>query len=306
MPLPVNLLMLMDELQRALSSLVSIDLTVVDQQQVTGGCISEGCRVVTENRQRHQQGWFVKRNHKSFLDNFHAEADGLTRLAAAATVGTPHPEAIGVSGEQAWLIMNWIDQKPPGAAFFRDLGAGLAEMHRCTSGTRIGLERDNFLGAAKQVNQPQDRWVDFVAERRLGFQLRWGIDQQSIDGALRRNCERVIAGLDQFLDGRSENTSLLHGDLWSGNYLCDIEGRPVLIDPAVYYGCREAEFGMLMLFGACPELFYDSYQQVFPMNAGWQRRVNVYVLYHLLNHLNLFGNGYHGQCQQMTEQILRA
>ena len=298
-------MMLMDDLQRAFSTLVSSDLNVVDQRRVTGGCISEGCQVVTEDAQGQQQTWFAKTNRESFLINFQAEADGLTRLAAVEAIESPRPETFGVSGDQAWLIMKWIDQKPAGKYFFRDFGARLAEMHRCTSGTRIGLDRDNFLGAAKQINCSVDRWIDFVAENRLGVQLRWGIDQQWIDDSLRRDCERVIAGLDQWLDGRAESTSLLHGDLWSGNYLCDIEGRPVVIDPAVYYGCREAEFGMLMLFGACPATFYDSYQQVFPMPAGWQRRANVYVLYHLLNHLNLFGGGYHGQCQQMAEQILR-
>jgi fructosamine-3-kinase len=298
-------MMLMDDLQRAFSTLVSSDLNVVDQRRVTGGCISEGCQVVTEDAQGQQQTWFAKTNRESFLINFQAEADGLTRLAAVEAIESPRPETFGVSGDQAWLIMKWIDQKPAGKNFFRDFGARLAEMHRCTSGTRIGLDRDNFLGAAKQINCSVDRWIDFVAENRLGVQLRWGIDQQWIDDSLRRDCERVIAGLDQWLDGRAESTSLLHGDLWSGNYLCDIEGRPVVIDPAVYYGCREAEFGMLMLFGACPATFYDSYQQVFPMPAGWQRRANVYVLYHLLNHLNLFGGGYHGQCQQMAEQILR-
>ncbi|OUW82503.1 MAG: hypothetical protein CBD74_07065 [Saprospirales bacterium TMED214] len=299
-------MMLMDDLQRAFSTLLSPDLTVVDQQSLAGGCISEACRVVTEDDQERQQQWFVKMNRESFLGNFQAEVDGLTSLAAVEAIETPQPEAVGVSGDQAWLIMKWIDQQTPGKNFFRDFGARLAEMHRCTSGTRIGLNRDNFLGAAKQINCSTERWIDFVAENRLGFQLRWGIDQRLIDDSLRRDCEGVIAGLDQWLKGRLEKTSLLHGDLWSGNYLCNLEGQPVVIDPAVHYGCPEAEFGMLMLFGACPASFYDSYQQVFPMNAGWQRRVNVYVLYHLLNHLNLFGGGYHGQCQQIAGEILRA
>lgn len=299
-------MMLMDNLQRAFSKLMPRDLNVVDQQALVGGCISEGCRVVTEDVQGRRQQWFVKMNRESFLGNFQAEAAGLKCLAAVEAIETPQPEAVGVSGDQAWLITKWIDQQTPGKNFFRDFGARLADMHRCTSGTRIGLDRDNFLGAAKQINGSKGQWVDFVAENRLGFQLRWGIDQRLIDDSLRRDCERVIAGLDQWLKGRMETTSLLHGDLWSGNYLCDVEGRPVIIDPAVYYGCPEAEFGMLMLFGACPASFYESYQQVFPMNAGWQRRVNVYVLYHLLNHLNLFGGGYHGQCEQVAEQILRA
>jgi fructosamine-3-kinase len=111
--------------------------------------------------------------------------------------------------------------------------------------------------------------------------------------------------MDQLLAGRDPQTSLLHGDLWSGNYLCDCEDRPVVIDPAVYYGCREAEFGMLRLFGSCPDDFYESYMETFPLPGGWQHRVSVYVLYHLLNHLNLFGSGYHDQCKRLAAEILR-
>ena len=110
--------------------------------------------------------------------------------------------------------------------------------------------------------------------------------------------------MEQLLAGSESSTSLLQGDLWSGNYLCDNAGTAVLIDPAVYYGNREAEFGMLRLFGSCPGRFYDAYQEAFPLAGGWQQRVNVYVLYHLLNHLNLFGRGYHSQCCETAAEIL--
>jgi fructosamine-3-kinase len=122
---------------------------------------------------------------------------------------------------------------------------------------------------------------------------------------LQRDCEQIIDLMDDLLEGREDQTSLLHGDLWSGNYLCDREGDAVIIDPAIYYGCREAEFGMLRLFGSCPGDFYESYLDTFPLPAGWQRRVSVYVLYHLLNHLNLFGTGYRSQCQRLAAEILR-
>ena len=112
--------------------------------------------------------------------------------------------------------------------------------------------------------------------------------------------------MPELLQGRDDETSLLHGDLWSGNYLCDERGEPVVIDPAVYRGCREAEFGMIRLFGACPPTFERAYCDTFPLPDGWHRRVSVYVLYHLLNHLNLFGSGYLGQCHQVTDEILRS
>ena len=110
--------------------------------------------------------------------------------------------------------------------------------------------------------------------------------------------------MDDLLAGRDDQTSLIHGDLWSGNYLCDSEGGPVIIDPAVYYGCREAEFGMLKLFGSCPNEFYEAYDDVFPRRDGCQRRTDVYVLYHLLNHLNLFGRGYLDHCRQVAAEVL--
>jgi fructosamine-3-kinase len=182
----------------------------------------------------------------------------------------------------------------------------LASLHRSTQGQQIGLEINNFLGAAPQINTPANCWSRFVAEYRLGFQLRWAADQGLDDAALRRDVELILRQLDQLLSGSESTTSLLHGDLWSGNYLGDSSGAPVLIDPAVYYGNREAEFGMLKLFGACPRRFYEAYHEAFSFADGWQRRINVYVLYHLLNHLNLFGRGYLAQCVDVAGQILRA
>ena len=295
----------MGDLQQAFSVLMPDDLTVVHEESVVGGCISDARQVVTTDREGRRVQWFAKCNAPSFLGNFEAEGDGLTRLAATEAIASPKPEAIGVAADRSWLITRWIAQVTPGPDYFEQFGCALAELHRCTCGASIGLDRDNYLGAARQINQTRDRWVDFVAEHRIGFQLRWGMDQRLVDRPLRQACEQIIANLDQLLEGRREETSLLHGDLWSGNYLCNNRGRPVILDPAVYYGCREAEFGMLKLFGSCPPSFYQGYQQVFPLAAGWQRRVNVYVLYHLLNHLNLFGSGYHDQCRAMAVRILR-
>jgi len=295
----------MPDLQQAFSDLMADDLTVVDAHRVAGGCISDAHRVITEDREGRCGQWFAKCNQVSFLDNFEAEGDGLTRLLATGTIASPTAEAVGSAADRSWLITRWIEQDKPGRDFFERFGHDLAELHRCTCDGRIGLETDNYLGAARQVNRACDRWVDFVAEYRIGFQLRWGCDQQLVDRNLRESCEQIVDNLDQILEGRRNQTSLLHGDLWSGNYLCDRNGRPVILDPAVYYGCREAEFGMLKLFGSCPAGFYDSYQQAFPLAAGWQRRVNVYVLCHLLNHLNQFGSGYHEQCQVMASRILR-
>jgi fructosamine-3-kinase len=220
-------------------------------------------------------------------------------------IGVPKPIAVGHVGNAAWLVTEWVEQGSAGKGFYQRFGRALAGLHRCTLGDHIGLDHENFLGSARQINTPRDTWNEFVAAHRIGFQTRWAIDQGLAGAALQRDCEQIIDLMDDLLEGREDQTSLLHGDLWSGNYLCDREGDAVIIDPAIYYGCREAEFGMLRLFGSCPGDFYESYLDTFPLPAGWQRRVSVYVLYHLLNHLNLFGTGYRSQCQRLAAEILR-
>ena len=293
------------DLQRAISALVSDEWSVTGQSRVGGGCISDAYQVQVTGPDGKTSRLFVKSNDATFLDNFEAECDGLTRLAETGAIRVPEPLAVGHVANQAWLIIRWIDQASRSTDFFERFGRALAQMHRCTSGHQIGLPRDNYLGAASQINQSTATWTEFVANHRIGYQVQWASDQGLADRELVSDCEAIIARLDELLAGRPNSTCLLHGDLWSGNYLCDSQGFPVILDPAVYYGCPEAEFGMLRLFGSCPTDFYESYEQESPLNAGWQRRVSVYVLYHLLNHLNLFGRGYYDQCRSLAKEILR-
>lgn len=293
------------DLKRAISALVGDEWNVTGQSRVGGGCISDARQVQVAGADGRTSRLFVKSNDATFLDNFEAECDGLTRLAETGVIRVPEPLAVGCVENQSWLITQWIDEASPSSGFFERFGRALAQMHRCTSGHQIGLPRDNYIGAASQINRPTTTWNEFVANHRIGYQVQWASDQQLADRELVKDCEAVVARLDEILAGRPTATSLLHGDLWSGNYLSDAEGYPVILDPAIYYGCPEAEFGMLRLFGSCPTDFYDAYQQESPLNAGWQRRVSVYVLYHLLNHLNLFGKGYYDQCRSLAKEILR-
>jgi fructosamine-3-kinase len=295
----------MTDLQQALTKLLPSVSTLIKAEPVGGGCISEARRVCFRDNDGKTHVVFVKSNVASFQDNFQAEWDGLVRLSGPAAIAVPKPLAVGTAGGRAWLVTEWIEQGRRGRDFFSQFGQQLAKLHQSTLGTDIGLDQDNYLGSARQINERSDSWVDFVASSRIGFQIRWAIEQGLADASLSRDCEQIIRSMDQLLAGRDPQTSLLHGDLWSGNYLCDCEDRPVIIDPAVYYGCREAEFGMLRLFGSCPDDFYESYMETFPLPGGWQRRVSVYVLYHLLNHLNLFGSGYHDQCKRLAAEILR-
>ncbi len=292
-------------IETALQQLITGIGRVIDVDPVGGGCISEASRVAVREAAGRENVLFVKRNDESFLDNFRSEWDGLNRLAAPGVIGVPRPIAVGVAAGSAWLVTEWVEQAGRDREFFPRFGRSLAELHRATLGNEIGLDRDNYLGSARQQNSPCRDWAEFMAERRIGFQIGWARDQGLASDSLSRDCEQIVARMDQILEGRDDATSLLHGDLWSGNYLCRRDGQPLIIDPAVYHGCREAEFGMLRLFGSCPGEFYQAYEDEFPLPGGWQRRVVVYVLYHLLNHLNLFGRGYLGQCQTTAAEILR-
>jgi len=288
---------------RALATVVAQWGVLKQCKPISGGSISAAFHVLVDSPVGRQQALLVKRNDRSFEDNFRCEAAGLERLAATKTIAVARPMKVTVIGSFAYLVCQWIETGDQNQ--FESLGHQLAQLHRATVGTRIGLEHDNYLGSARQINTPTNAWVDFVSQHRIGYQLRWGVDQGVIDQPLRRKIESLIPRLRQCLAGRDESTSLLHGDLWRGNYLFNESGHPTLIDPAVYYGCREAEFGMLLLLGGCPQSFYDAYQGQWPMPAGWQQRVKVYVLYHLLNHLNLFGTGYENQCRNVVNEILR-
>lgn len=276
-----------------------------------GGCISHAMQIVLTSDRLGQCTIFAKSNTTSFADNFECEWDGLTAVAATKSICVPRPIAVGTADQRSWLITEWVETQPQTEQLFKDFGRQMAELHRATASTHIGWPRDNFLGAATQRNTATRSWVEFVAQHRLGHQLQWAVDQQRSDAKLRRQIEAIVAAMPDLLSGRAEETSLLHGDLWSGNYLFgstheELASGPVIIDPAVYQGCREAEFGMLKLFGSCPPEFYDAYQNTWQLADGWERRVNIYVLYHLLNHLNMFGRGYLSQCHQVASEILTA
>lgn len=305
-----------DRLFRALASLVPYVASVGEVTDVGRGCISKAQRVSVCDESDITKTLFVKSNSEAFLSNFQCEWRGIELLSESGMIGVPTPIAVGCAEGRAWLVTQWVQQTPSGTDFFATFGRDLARHHQATLGDRIGLDHDNFLGAAVQVNTPQDSWTEFFAEHRIGYQLRWVQDQNLVDSQLKADCQKIINSMDNLLSGRDSGTSLLHGDLWSGNYLSVIDDADqkgeqaktaaVLIDPAVYFGCREAEFGMLQLFGGCSQDFYQAYDAAFPLPGGWQRRVSVYVLYHLLNHLNLFGGGYLSQCQSLASQILRA
>jgi protein-ribulosamine 3-kinase len=253
---------------------------------IGGGDVNEAARIETPDAR-----FFVKWNIRPRPRMFEAEARGLNLLAFAEALRIPR--VIAVLDQPAALVLEWIDPGSSRTAAAEALGRGLAQQHRSSAST-YGLDHDNFIGSNPQRNTPARSWIEFYRDRRLGAQRDLAQRNGYLTPDRMRRLDRVMDRLAQWIDDDAVVPSLLHGDLWGGNYLIDAEGNPVLIDPAVYYGDREAEIAFTELFGGFGARFYAAYQEAWPLDRGYADRRDLYNLYHLLNHLNLFGEGYGG------------
>ena len=299
-------------LPAALAALLAQQLNaeLEDVRSIGGGDISHAERFEAGGR-----AWLVKWHSRppqpqpGWLEMFAAEAVGLALLASAQAVRVPAVVAHGAAQSgavPAFIVMEWIEQRARYAPLLDQRSAGaqlgrqLADLHRATAPS-YGLDHGNYCGATPQDNRWLPTWIEFYGERRLGFQMDLAGQRGLLPSERRRRLERLIGRLDRWIDESACRPSLLHGDLWGGNWLVDGAGQPVLIDPAVYYGDREAELAMCRLFGGFPADFFAAYDAAWPPAAGRDERIPLYQLYHLLNHLNLFGEGYGGQ----VDSILR-
>jgi fructosamine-3-kinase len=260
-----------------------------------GGCINTALRLSDGER-----SWFVKTNDATRLDMFEAEAAGLNAMADTQTIRVPRALCTGTHGRNAYIVMQYIEPGAGGRQAQALAGERLAAMHRHTA-DRFGWERDNTIGATHQENTWREDWVSFWREQRLGYQLDL-VGRHGYTG-LQRQGERLLDRFQVFID-HDPAPSLLHGDLWGGNITYDSAGEPVIFDPAVYYGDREADLAMTELFGGFGNGFYDAYKAAWPLDSGYPTRKTLYNLYHILNHTNLFGGGYAGQAQGMIERLL--
>jgi len=283
------------EIETQLQSRLGERLTVSDPVQVGGGSINEAYRLKSDG-----QSFFVKLNSAARLDMFEAEAEGLQALHQADALHIPEPLVWGVCGSKAFLAMEYLDVGGSGSA--AQLGEALAAMHRCT-GEQFGWHRDNTIGSTPQSNTPDKSWLHFWSEQRLGIQLNLAFEAGAAR-ALEERGGRLIEWLPAFMDGREPEPSLLHGDLWSGNYAFTQQGEPTIFDPAVYYGDREADIAMTELFGGFGTDFYAAYNNAWPLDSGYALRKTFYNLYHILNHYNMFGGGYLSQAQNMIDRLL--
>lgn len=231
---------------------------------------------------------------------FEAEADGLAELREAAEVRVPEVVDCGVLNGQAYIDLERLDLEPTNRDIEALFGEQLAHLHRHTQG-QFGWFRDNTIGLTPQRNNLSDDWVEFFRIHRLGFQVDlaisngYGAEVADLAGRLARN-------LEDLFNGYAPVPSLLHGDLWGGNWGA-VSGEPVMFDPAVYYGDRETDIAMTMVFGGFGKAFYEAYENTWPMAPGHERRLKLYQLYHILNHLNLFGRSYLGRAVSLLREL---
>lgn len=261
---------------------------------LSGGSINMAFRLETNDGR-----FFMKYNRAAaYPGMFSQEARGLELLFNAGEIRIPEVIGFGEAGEHTFIVLEYLDSAVKSNNFWEDFGRKLAALHRHSS-EQFGLDHDNYIGSLKQYNDPNDSWMDFFREQRLLVQMEMAAKAGLLPSGIRKSFESLFSRLEDIFP--KEAPSLIHGDLWSGNYMIDEVGNACIIDPAVYFGSREMDIGMSQLFGGFGPAFYDAYKEAWPMQPGWKERIEICNLYPLMVHVNLFGAGYLGS----VESILR-
>lgn len=288
---------MIDDLLDQLSEQLGINLASATLRPVSGGDINQCYRVSVADFDG-----FLKLNLKDRFDMFQAEADGLFALAACRLIRVPNVIAVGVLEKHSYLMLEFLSLKPLQPVSYGRLGEKLAQLHHIPQ-TYFGWHRHNTIGSTSQHNTRATDWVTFWQQQRLSRQLELA-KVNGYCGNLQRLGEKLLEKTPLFFQDYAPIPSLLHGDLWGGNAASLINGDPVIFDPACYYGDRETDVAMTELFGGFGREFYQAYQSVCPLDQGYSVRKILYNLYHILNHLNLFGSAYLSQSQNMIEKLL--
>ena len=266
------------------------DASVEWSEPISGGDINEAYHLLLTGGEE----VFLKLNARAEENFFPAEAYGLKCMKESGA-NVPEVLAVGkLTDGTGYLLLSYVRSASRKSDYWVSLGHMLGSMHRAdtskfTGGNGYGLNKDNYIGATRQINKPRAGWIDFFRGNRLATQMKMA--DHYFDKEDKRCCRRILDHLEDFLI-EPEFPSLLHGDLWSGNVMVDSQGEPLVIDPAVYVGHHEADLAMTQLFGGFASAFYEAYHEVVPREPGYADRREIYNLYHLLNHLNLFGRSY--------------
>ena len=296
------------EIEAQITQVTGKHFEVVDRQSIGGGCINQVYLISNEPLSKplspNQARYLVKLNQASLLEMFVAEARGLEEIAATTAMRVPQPICTGISHDRSYVVLEYLDlatKVNPQA--WSEMGRNLATMHQCQMGSRsqFGWHLDNTIGSTPQINTWESDWAIFFSTHRIGYQLQLA---QSNGGHFPKAAE-LLATIPQILLGRQPQPSLVHGDLWSGNVSFTTIGMPVIFDPATYLGDREVDLALTELFGGFPAAFYQGYNQVYPLDTGYSQRKNLYNLYHILNHYNLFGGSYQSQANQKIDALVK-
>ena len=285
------------EISAQISTAVNTTFQEKEIVAVGGGCINDTFKISDGHN-----SYFVKLNNAGCMSMFEAEAAGLNEIYLSQTLRVPQPICWGENNRQSWLVLEYLSLNKTSRSNATALGSGLAAMHR-THAKHFGWTCNNTIGNTPQINTTTTDWVQFWREHRLGYQLKLA-RENGYTGKLQQLGERLMSDLKSFFDNTSPAASLLHGDLWNGNVSFEMDGQPVIYDPAVYFGDRETDIAMSELFGMFPTAFYSAYRDDYPLDSGYNTRKILYNLYHVLNHLNLFGGSYRHQAEQMMNELL--
>ena len=268
---------------------------ISERKSIAGGSINNAF-LVSDGTDH----YFVKTNRHQLAYMFAAEIRGLQALYDSNSIQVPEPVGHGVFEHESYAILSWLELAGrPNSVLF---GTKLAQMHQ-SHAAHFGFDIDNSIGSTPQLNSWSTDWVDFWCKQRLGYQLNLARDN-GFGNRLFDLGQSLIERCPAFFSDYQPQPSLLHGDLWSGNWAGDSQGNPVIFDPATYYGDREAELAMMELFGGPGRAFFDAYHEAYPIDSGYRKRRDFYNLYHILNHANLFGSSYALQAENMLESLL--
>lgn len=263
-----------------------INEKVLNLKSLSGGCIGKSYKIETSNNI-----YFVKKYSRRGVSS--AEALGLIEIEKSETIKVPRV----IKYSENLIVLDFIEEGYKSKDFYTLLGKELASLHKKSQG-EYGFSCNNFIGETPQLNDLNRNWISFYTENRLAFQINLAKENGY---NLVTKFQKLKKLIPEILQDSIEEPSLIHGDLWGGNIMADTDGNPVIFDPAVYYGHREAELAMTRLFGGFTKEFYDSYNGTYPLKERWQERENLYKLYHILNHLNLFGSSYYHQAVSIID-----
>lgn len=282
---------------------IQIELTtnrsfsIINARPVSGGCINSAYLL-----QGKDNSYFIKINQAQMISMFEAEFSGLKEIEQTHTIKVPQPILSGIFKNNSFLVLESIILKPGSQQSDKQLGHQLAALHQLKQ-PFFGWHIDNTIGSTEQINHSSNNWLNFWRTNRLDFQLSLA-EKNGFSGTLIESGEKLSSSLHHFFIGYTPHPSLLHGDLWAGNAAMTDQGEPIIYDPACYYGDRETDIAMTELFGGFSSSFYAAYNEYYPLDSAYSLRKTLYNLYHILNHLNLFGASYQQQAQNMMDSLL--